>query len=91
MAAKAVDFWALAYMDCPCCRENLCLQNLDGHLVFVELVGMFDDPPRKEAKEAVAACKRTSVKVVMITGDWKITAQAIAAELGLPLGEAWPV
>jgi len=87
MAAKALRVLALAYMDCPCCPENLCLQNLDGNLIFVGLVGMID-PPRKEAKEAVAACKKAGIRVVMITGDQKITAQAIAAELGLPPGEA---
>lgn len=87
MAAKALRVLALAYMDCPCCPENLCLQNLDGNLIFVGLVGMID-PPRKEAKEAVAACKRAGIRVVMITGDQKLTAQAIAAELGLPPGEA---
>lgn len=87
MAAKALRILALAYMECPCCPENLCLQNLEGNLVFLGLVGMID-PPRKEAKEAVANCKKAGIRVVMITGDQKITAQAIAAELGLPLGEA---
>lgn len=74
-------------MDCPCCPENLCLQNPHGHLIFVGLVGMID-PPRKEAKEAVTACKGAGIRVVMITGDQKLTAQAVVAELGLPLGEA---
>lgn len=87
MAAKALRVLALAYRECPCCPENLCLQNLDGNLIFVGLVGMID-PPRKEAKEAVAACKRAGIRVVMITGDQKLTAQAIAAELGFPPGEA---
>lgn len=87
MAARALRVLALAFRECPCCPENLCLKNLDGNLIFVALVGMID-PPRKEAKEAVAACKRAGIKVVMITGDQKLTAQAIAAELGFPPGEA---
>lgn len=87
MASKALRVMALAYMECPASPEDLCFSHLDGSLTFVGLVGMMD-PPRREAKEAVAACKRAGINVVMITGDQKPTAVAIAEEIGLPPGEA---
>ena len=83
MASKALRVMALAYMECNASPEELCMGHLDGALTLVALVGMID-PPRKEAREAVSACKRAGIKVVMITGDQKVTASAIAEELGLP-------
>src|SRR5262249_27484352 len=56
--------------------------DIEQRLTFVGLVGMID-PPRVGAKEAVRACAEAQVRAVMITGDHKLTAIAIAKELGL--------
>lgn len=51
-------------------------------LIFVGLQGMID-PPREEAKLAIAKCKQAGIKVVMITGDHRLTAEAVGRHLGL--------
>ena len=54
----------------------------ETELVFLGLVGMID-PPREEAKDAIKVCKDAGIQVKMITGDHKITATAIARQLGI--------
>ncbi len=57
-------------------------EDFESNLVFLGLSGMID-PPRAEAKEANARCREAGIKTVMITGDHKLTAVAIAKELGM--------
>lgn len=57
-------------------------ENVERDMVFVGCVGMID-PPREEVKDAIKRCEEAGIKVVMITGDHKITAMAVAKELGM--------
>lgn len=55
---------------------------VEKDMIFVGLIGMID-PARPEAKEAIRVCKQAGIRPVMITGDYKDTAEAIARELGM--------
>ncbi len=82
MASKALRVLAMAYKDIDEIPDQDNEDQLEDELILVGLMGMID-PPREEAKEAVRLCKRAGIKPVMITGDHKITAVAIAKELGI--------
>jgi len=87
MAREAMRVIATAYVDLPDDLEDVEEEHLKGNLVFVGISGMAD-PPRDEAKEAIALAGQAGIKVVMITGDNKITAESIAHQLELPPGES---
>ncbi len=87
MAKDALRVIATAYLDLPADLQDLEEEHIKGNLVFVGLSGMAD-PPREEAKEAIELCRRAGIKVIMITGDNKVTAESIARQLELPPGRA---
>jgi potassium/sodium efflux P-type ATPase len=65
---------------------DLPAQDLEQNLIFIGLVAMFD-PPRPEVPEAIARCHQAGIKVTMVTGDYGLTAEAIARNIGLVVGE----
>ncbi|MBS7655202.1 cation-translocating P-type ATPase [Candidatus Bathyarchaeota archaeon] len=80
MANNALRVLGVAYKE----EENLTRneEELEKNLVFVGLAGMID-PPREEAIEAIKLCKQVKMKPIMITGDHKLTALAIAKEMSI--------
>jgi len=83
MAGRALRVLGSAYRDLPHgIKAKEVTEDLEHELVFVGLAGMYD-PPRPEAKQAVARCRDAGIRVVMITGDHPRTALAIARELGI--------
>lgn len=81
MAERALRVLALAY------RKETEIKSFDEEalerdLIFLGLAGMID-PPREEAIEAIKVCKQVGIKPIMITGDHKLTAVAIAKEMGI--------
>ena len=82
MAANALRVVAVAFREWESEPLFFTAEALEHDLTFAGMAGMID-PPRPEAKEAVQTCKKAGIRPVMITGDHALTAQAIAAELGI--------
>ncbi len=82
MASKALRVLGVAFKDIDEIPETLASERIEADLVFVGLVGMID-PPRPEAKEAVRICSEAGIRPIMITGDHRDTATAIAKELNI--------
>jgi Ca2+-transporting ATPase len=76
MAGEALRVLAVAT------KADATLEDAEHDMTFLGLVGMID-PPRPEAKAAIERCEQAGIRVVMITGDHPLTAQAVARELGL--------
>ncbi len=79
-AGAALRVLAMAYKDVE--LDKHIDESMEDNLTFIGLVAMMD-PPRAEVKQAVQTCMRAGILPVMITGDHKDTAEAIAKELGL--------
>ena len=82
MASSALRVLAMAYKELDHEPTNEEMKNMEKDLIYVGMVGMID-PPRLEVKDAVQKCKKAGIKTVMITGDHKATAIAIAKTLGI--------
>ena len=81
MAKEALRVLGIAYKELPQ-ADRYADEEVEKDLVFLGYVGMMD-PPREEAVEAVKVCRQVSIRPVMITGDHKLTAVAVAREIGI--------
>ena len=79
MARRALRVLALAYKPL---EEGYNREDVEGEMIFLGLVGMID-PPRAEVREAVKLARQAGLRVLMVTGDHKLTAEAIAREVGI--------
>jgi len=82
MSTKALRVITIAYRELPSVPVAPTSEEIERDLTLLGLVGMID-PPRPEAKEAVAVCRQAGIKPVMITGDHVVTASAIAKDIGI--------
>lgn len=82
MAKQALRVLGMAYKEIDHIPSKEEMKEIENGLTYIGMVGMID-PPREEAKLAVEKCKSAGIKTVMITGDHKITAIAIAKKLGI--------
>ncbi|MFN4294975.1 MAG: cation-translocating P-type ATPase, partial [Thermoflexales bacterium] len=84
LSGEALRTLGVAFRTCPRDQvgDGAIGEALERDFVFLGLIGMID-PPRPEAKDAVARARQAGIRVVMITGDHPLTAQAIATELGI--------
>lgn len=81
-AKQALRVLAFAYKEFDALPNKTTPQEVEKDMVFIGLLGMID-PARTEAKEAISICKKAGIKPIMITGDYKDTALAIALDLDL--------
>jgi Ca2+-transporting ATPase len=81
-AQQGLRVLAMAFKKVPAEQTEITVADLQNGLTFAGLQGLID-PPREEAIEAIRGCKKAGIRVVMITGDHAVTAQAIAKKLGI--------
>ena len=86
MAAKGYRVLGYAIKTISALPEELNSDEIESSLTLIGFAGMID-PPREEAKQAVEECKQAGIISVMITGDHKLTAMAIARQLGIITSE----
>jgi Ca2+-transporting ATPase len=82
MAGDALRVLAMSYKELTDKAEDLEIEDVESGLIYVGLVGMID-PAREEVPQALNICKQAGIKTVMVTGDHRLTAVAIAKEVGM--------
>jgi magnesium-transporting ATPase (P-type) len=85
MARSGLRVLAVAYRSRDRIPADLSGQELEQNLTFLGLIAMHD-PPRPEVEEAVKLCHRAGVRILMITGDYGLTAESIARKIGIIRG-----
>ncbi|HEY8491076.1 MAG TPA: HAD-IC family P-type ATPase [Dehalococcoidia bacterium] len=90
LAAEGLRVLAVAYRPLPREANRIEPADVESGLTFLGFQGELD-PPRPEAVEAIAAAKRAGIRVVMITGDYAVTARAIAERMGIVEPDHAPV
>ena len=88
-AARGLRSMALAYRIIPKNEKinNLTVDDAENHLIFIGLVTM-SDPPRPEVYNAVKKCHKAKIRIIMVTGDSKLTAKSVAVQIGLTSDKA---
>jgi magnesium-transporting ATPase (P-type) len=81
-ARNALRVLALAYHELPSRVGSYTAERVESNLVFLGLVAMMD-PPRPEVAEAVSTCRKAGVRMIMITGDYGLTAESLARRIGM--------
>ena len=86
MSSHALRVLACAFRELTSIDKNQYESEAEQNLVWIGMMGMID-PPRKDVAVAVKQCQQSGIKVIMITGDYEITARAIARNIGLVIGD----
>jgi P-type Ca2+ transporter type 2C len=86
LAVSGLRILGMAYRELSPDFEDYRPETVEKDLVFVGMMAM-QDPPRPEVKSAVEDCHRAGIRIIMITGDYGLTAQSIAQEVGIVSGE----
>lgn len=86
LAAEGLRVLAMAYKEVPDETREITHESIEeGGLIFAGFQAMID-PPRPDAVEAVEQCRRAGIRVIMVTGDYPVTARAIAQRMGIVQG-----
>jgi len=85
LASQGLRILAMAYRNLPNDFDDYKPQSVEKDMIFLGMMAM-QDPPRPEVHDAVEKCHRAGIRIIMITGDYGLTARAIAEEIGIISG-----